>query len=100
MFLFIWIQQSCWIFVGYFIHPQLVMHRLIHHIKWENINLTREGRRSTSVIKIGMQKILVILRLYWNPITLVLIWKVLRQAFRSYHYFWNPSTFGGVISLF
>jgi hypothetical protein len=44
--------------------------------------------------------ILVIWRLYWNPITLVLIWKVLRQAFRSYHYFWNPSTFGRVMSLF
>jgi hypothetical protein len=48
-----------------------------------------------------MQKILVILQLYnWNPITLVLIWKVLRQAFRWYHCFWNPSTFGQVISLF
>jgi hypothetical protein len=47
-----------------------------------------------------MQKILTILRLYWNPITLVLIWKVLRQAFRWYHYFKNPSTFGWVISLF
>jgi hypothetical protein len=31
----------------------------------------------------------------------VLIWrKVLRQAFRWYHYFGNPSTFGRVISLF
>jgi hypothetical protein len=49
-------------------------------------------RRSTFVTKIRMQKILVILRLYWNPITLVLIWKVVRQAFRWYHYFWNPST--------
>jgi hypothetical protein len=39
------------------------------------------------------QKILapVILQLYRNLITLVLIWKVLRQAFRWYHYFWNPS---------
>jgi hypothetical protein len=40
------------------------------------------------------------LRLYWNPITLALIWKVLRQAFRWYYYFWNPSTFGWVRSLF
>jgi hypothetical protein len=47
-----------------------------------------------------MQKILVILQLYWNSITLVLIWKVLRQAFRWYHYFWNPSTFEIVISQF
>jgi hypothetical protein len=38
-----------------------------------------------------MQKILVILGLYWNPITLVLIWKALRQAFRSYHYFCRVS---------
>jgi hypothetical protein len=59
-------------------------------------------------------KILVILRLYWNIGThlkgietsfqvvplFLLIWKVLRQAFRWYHYFWNPSTFGWVISLF
>jgi hypothetical protein len=45
-------------------------------------------------------KILAIFRLYWNPITLVLIWKVLRQAFRWCQYFWNPSTFGRVISLF
>jgi hypothetical protein len=45
-------------------------------------------------------KILVILRFYWNPTTLVLIWKVLRQAFRWYHYFGNPSTFGRVRSLF
>jgi hypothetical protein len=51
----------------------------------------------TFVTKIGMQKILVILWLDWNPITLVLIWKVLRQAFRWYHYFWDPSTFGWVI---
>jgi hypothetical protein len=29
---------------------------------------------------------------YWNPITLVLIWKVLRQAFKWYH-FLNPSNF-------
>jgi hypothetical protein len=56
--------------------------------------------RSTFVTKIRMQKILVILQLYLNPITLVLIWKVLRQAIRWYHYFWNPSTFGRVISLF
>jgi hypothetical protein len=48
-----------------------------------------------------MEKILVILQLYRNSMTLVLIWKVvLRQAFRWYHYFWNPSTFGRVISLF
>jgi hypothetical protein len=46
-----------------------------------------------------MQNILVILQLYWNSMTLVLIWKVLRQAFRSYHYFGNPSTFGRVILL-
>jgi hypothetical protein len=46
------------------------------------------------------KKILVIWRFYWNPITLVLIWKVLRQAFRWYHYFWHPSTLGWVISLF
>jgi hypothetical protein len=50
--------------------------------------------------KIRMQNELVILRLYWNPITLVFIWKVLRQAFRWYHYFLNLSTFGWVISLF
>jgi hypothetical protein len=52
------------------------------------------------VTNIKMTKILVILRLYWNPMTLVLIWKVLRQAFRWYHYFWYPSTFGWVLSLF
>jgi hypothetical protein len=46
------------------------------------------------------KNILVIVRLYWNPITMVLIWKVLRQAFRWYHYIWNPSIFGWVISLF
>jgi hypothetical protein len=55
------------------------------------------GRRSTFVTKIRMQNILVILHLYWNTITLVLIWKVLRQAFTWYHYIWNPSTFGRVI---
>jgi hypothetical protein len=58
------------------------------------------GPRSTFVTKIRMQKILVILRLYWNPIILVVIWKVLRQAFMWYFYFWNPSLFGWVISLF
>jgi hypothetical protein len=41
--------------------------------------------RSAFVTKIIMQKILVILWLYWNPITLVLIWRVLRQAFRWCH---------------
>jgi hypothetical protein len=46
-----------------------------------------------------MQKILVILQLYWNPITLVLNWKVLRQAFRWYHDCLNPSTFGRVTSI-
>jgi hypothetical protein len=38
--------------------------------------------------------------LHWNPIALVLIWRILTQAFRWYHYFWNPPTFGSVISLF
>jgi hypothetical protein len=46
------------------------------------------------------KQILAIVRLYWNPITLVLIWKVLRQAFRWYYYFLNPSTSGRVISHF
>jgi hypothetical protein len=40
-------------------------------------------------------KILVILLLYWNPITLSL-----NSFERWYHYFLNPSTFGWVISLF
>jgi hypothetical protein len=56
------------------------------------------GLRSTFVTKIRMQKILAILRLCWNPITLVLIWKVLRKGFSWYHCFRNPSTFGWVIS--
>jgi hypothetical protein len=56
--------------------------------------LTLWGRRLLLSPNIRMQKILVILRLDWNPITLVLIWKVLRQAFRWSHYFLNPSTFG------
>jgi hypothetical protein len=82
-----------------------------------------QNARSTFVTKIRMQKdidsfttqlksfhfwvsyisfwnFLKIWRLYWNPITLVFIWKVLRQAFRSYYYFWNPSTFEWVASLF
>jgi hypothetical protein len=63
-------------------------------------DLILQGLRSTFVTKIRMQKILVILRFYWNLITLVLIWKVLRRAFRWCHYFLNPSTFGWVISLF
>jgi hypothetical protein len=37
---------------------------------------------STFVTKIRIQNILVILQLYWNPITLVFIRMVLRQAFR------------------
>jgi hypothetical protein len=56
---------------------------------------TLYGPTSTFVTKIRMLIILII-----NPITLVLIWKVLRLAFGWYHYFWNPSTFGWVISLF
>jgi hypothetical protein len=58
------------------------------------------GLRPTFVTKIRMQKILVICLLYWNPITLVFIWKVLRQAFGWYHYFSDPSTFGWVMSRF
>jgi hypothetical protein len=48
------------------------------------------------------RRILRNVRFHTHPITLpaVLIWKVLRQAFRSYHYLWNPSTFGWVIALF
>jgi hypothetical protein len=41
---------------------------------------------STFVTKIRIQKKLVILRHHWNPIKLVLIWKVLRQAFMSYQH--------------
>jgi hypothetical protein len=52
--------------------------------------------RSTFVTNIRMQKILVILWLYWNPITLVFIWKVLRQAFRRFNYFRNPSTVSSI----
>jgi hypothetical protein len=47
-------------------------------------------RRSTFVTKIRMQTYWLFDD-YWNPITLVLIWKALRQAFRWYHYFWASS---------
>jgi hypothetical protein len=54
--------------------------------------------------KIRIPKQLLVILDYWYPILLVHVpfWKVhvLRQAFRWYHYFWNPSTFGWIISLF
>jgi hypothetical protein len=60
------------------------------------------------VTKIRMQKILVILRLYWNPITLVLIWKVLsiETSFqvtplflKSYHFCVSSNTFWNFLKI-